>query len=131
MRQGLNIEAALEEKARRRILNLPVTIGLVNLAMWVGLTALLGAFFLIFRDATLKMGFFVQFRGFMVGFISAVLSFYLVEAYSRRRLVRILFPEGKLAAIPGTVKFSILSRIRVLYSVGTLAPMIILIGTLA
>jgi len=54
-----------------------------------------------------------------------------VEAYSRRRLVRILFPEGKLAAIPGTVKFSILSRIRVLYSVGTLAPMIILIGTLA
>jgi sigma-B regulation protein RsbU (phosphoserine phosphatase) len=131
MRQGLNIEAALEEKARRRILNLPVTIGLVNLAMWVGLTALLGAFFLIFRDATLKLGFFVQFRGFMVGFISAVLSFYLVEAYSRRRLVRILFPEGKLAAIPGTVKFSILSRIRVLYSVGTLAPMIILIGTLA
>ena len=131
MRQGLNIEAALEEKARRRILNLPVTIGLVNLAMWVGLTALLGAFFLIFRDATLKMGFFVQFRGFMVGFISAILSFYLVEAYSRRRLVRILFPEGKLAAIPGTVKFSILSRIRVLYSVGTLAPMIILIGTLA
>jgi len=131
MRQGLNIEAALEEKARRRILNLPVTIGLVNLAMWVGLTALLGAFFLIFRDATLKMGFFVQFRGFMVGFISAVLSFYLVEAYSRRRLVRLLFPEGKLAAIPGTIKFSILSRIRVLYSVGTLAPMIILIGTLA
>ena len=131
MRQGLNIEAALEEKARRRILNLPVTIGLVNLAMWIGLTTLLGAFFLIFRDATLKMGFFVQFRGFMVGFISAVLSFYLVEAYSRRRLVRILFPEGKLAAIPGTVRFSILSRIRVLYSVGTLAPMIILIGTLA
>ena len=131
MRQGLNIEAALEEKARRRILNLPVTIGLVNFAMWVGLTALLGAFFLIFRDATLKMGFFVQFRGFMVGYISAILSFYLVEAYSRRRLVRILFPEGKLAAIPGTVKFSILRRIRVLYGVGTLAPMIILVGTLA
>jgi len=88
MRQGLNIEAALKEKARRRILNLPVTIGLINLVMWVGLTALLGSFFLIFRDATLKMGFFVQFRGFMVGYISAILSFYLVEAYSRRRLVR-------------------------------------------
>jgi sigma-B regulation protein RsbU (phosphoserine phosphatase) len=131
MRQGLNIEAALKEKARRRILNLPVTIGLINLVMWVGLTALLGSFFLIFRDATLKMGFFVQFRGFMVGYISAILSFYLVEAYSRRRLVRILFPEGKLAATPGTVKLSILRRIRVLYGVGTLAPMIILVGTLA
>jgi sigma-B regulation protein RsbU (phosphoserine phosphatase) len=131
MRQGLEIKAALQEKARRRILNLPVTIGLVNLAMWIGLTALLGTFFMIYRDAPLGIGFFVQFRGFMVGYISAIISFYLVEAYSRRRLVRILFPEGKLAAIPGTVKFSILRRIRVLYGVGTLAPMIILVGTLA
>ena len=131
MRQGLEIEATLEEKARRRILNLPFIISLINLAMWIGLTALLGTFFLIFRDAPLRMGFFVQFRGFMVGYIAAILSFYLVEAYSRRRLVRILFPEGKLATTPGTIKLSILRRIRVLYGVGTLAPMIILVGTLA
>jgi sigma-B regulation protein RsbU (phosphoserine phosphatase) len=131
MRQGFNIEATLEEKARRRILNLPIIIGLVNLTMWIGLTALLGIFFIIFRDAPLRISFFVVFRGFMVGYISAILSFYLVEAYSRRRLVRILFPEGKLAAIPGTVKLSILRRIRVLYGVGTLAPMLILVGTLA
>jgi len=131
MRQGLRIEAALEEKARRRILNLPVIIGLVNFGMWIGLFALLGIFFLIFRDAPLRIGFFVQFRGFMVGFISAIISFYLVEAFSRRRLIRILFPEGKLATIAGTVKFSILRRIRMLYGVGTLAPMLILVGTLA
>jgi sigma-B regulation protein RsbU (phosphoserine phosphatase) len=131
MRQGFKIEADLEEKARRRILNLPLIIGLVNFAMWIGLTALLGIFFLIFRDAPLRLGFFVQFRGFMVGYISAIISFFLVEAYSRRRLVRILFPEGKLATITGTVKFSILRRIRVLYGVGTLAPMLILVGTLA
>jgi len=131
MRQGLKIEAALEEKARRRILNLPVIIGLVNFAMWIGLTALLGTFFTIFRDAPLRIGFFVNFRGFMVGYISAIISFYLVEAYSRRRLIRILFPEGKLATIAGTVKFSILRRIQMLYGVGTLAPMLILVGTLA
>ncbi|MEJ2730241.1 MAG: SpoIIE family protein phosphatase [Deltaproteobacteria bacterium] len=131
VREGLEVEAALEEKAKRRLLNLPVIIGLVNFAMWISLTALLGAFFMIFRDAPVGIGFFVQFRGFMVGFISAIISFYLVEAYSRRRLVRILFPEGKLARIPGTVKFSIRRRIRVLYGVGTLLPMIILVGTLA
>ena len=131
MRQGSKIEAALEEKARRRILNLPVIIGLVNFAMWIGLTALLGIFFMIFRDAPLRIGFFVGFRGFMVGYISAIISFYLVEAYIRRRLIRILFPEGKLATIAGTVKFSILRRIQMLYGVGTLAPMLILVGTLA
>lgn len=131
MRQGLEIEADLAEKAKRRILNLPVIIGMVNFAMWISLTALLGIFFVIFRDAPLRISFFVAFRGFMVGYISAIISFFLVEAYSRRRLVRIFFPAGKLAAIPGTVKFSILRRIRVLYGVGTLAPMIILVGTLA
>jgi sigma-B regulation protein RsbU (phosphoserine phosphatase) len=130
MRQGLEIEAAMEEKARRRILNLPVIIGMVNFAMWIILTALLGIFFVIFRDAPLRISFFVLFRGFMVGYISAILSFFLVEAYSRRRLVRILFPEGKLANVPGTIRLSILRRIRVLYGVGTLAPMLILVGTL-
>ena len=130
LRQGLEIAAAMEEKARRRILNLPVIIGMVNFAMWIVLTALLGIFFVLFRDAPLRISFFVLFRGFMVGYISAILSFFLVEAYSRRRLVRILFPEGKLATTPGTIKLSILRRIRVLYGVGTLAPMLILVGTL-
>ena len=131
MRQGLEIESDLAEKASRRILNLPFIIGLVNFAMWIILTALLGIFFITFRDAPPRISFFVAFRGFMVGYISAIISFFLTEAYSRRRLVRIFFPAGKLAAIPGTIKLSILRRIRVLYGVGTLAPMIILVGTLA
>ena len=131
MRKGLKVDAALEEKAKRRLLNLPINIGLVNFAMWISLTALLGAFFMIFRSAPVGIGFFVQFRGFMVGYISAIISFYLVEAYSRKRLVPILFPEGKLARIPGTLKFSIRRRIQVLYAVGTLLPMIIMVGTLA
>jgi sigma-B regulation protein RsbU (phosphoserine phosphatase) len=131
LRLGLKIEAHTEQAAKRRTLNLPVIIGVVNFAMWLGLTALLGIFFMIFRNAPLRIAFFVVFRGFMVGFIAAVISFFMVEAYVRRRLVGVLFPEGKLAAVPGTVKFSILRRIRVLYGVGTLAPMIILVGTLA
>ena len=130
MRQGLEVESDMLEKGRMRLVNLPFAIGLINFIMWIVLTALLGIFFVIFRDAPPRMSFFVGFRGFMVGYIAAILSFYLVEAYSRRRLIRILFPEGRLAALKGTIKLSILRRIRVLYGVGTLAPMIILVGTL-
>ncbi len=130
MRQGLTIESDLWQKARRRLVNLPFSIGYVNFAMWIGLTSLLGAFFMAFRDAPLRISLFVAFRGFMVGYIAAIISFFLVEAYSRRRLVRIFFPEGKLATLEGTAKFSILRRIRVLYGVGTLAPMLMLVGTL-
>ncbi len=131
MRQGLKIEADLLEKARRRLVNLPFAIGYVNFAMWIGLTTMLGTFFMAFREAPLRISFFVAFRGFMVGYIAAIISFFLVEAYSRRRLVRFFFPEGKLAGVAGTAKFSILRRIRVLYGVGTLAPMLMLVGTLS
>jgi sigma-B regulation protein RsbU (phosphoserine phosphatase) len=92
---------------------------------------LLGIIFFLFRNAPLRIALFVVFRGFMVGYIAAILSFLLVEAFVRRRLVRILFPRGKLASISGTIKISILRRIRVLYGVGTLAPMLILLGTLS
>ena len=130
MRQGVEVEPDVWEKGKIRLVNLPFAIGLINFIMWIALTALLGIFFVIFRDAPPRISFFVGFRGFMVGYIAAILSFYLVEAYSRRRLIRILFPEGRLAALRGTIKLSILRRIRVLYGVGTLAPMIILVGTL-
>jgi sigma-B regulation protein RsbU (phosphoserine phosphatase) len=130
MRQGVEVEPDVWEKAKIRLVNLPFAIGLINFIMWIALTTLLGIFFVIFRDAPPRISFFVGFRGFMVGYIAAILSFYLVEAYSRRRLIRILFPEGRLAALRGTIKLSILRRIRVLYGVGTLAPMIILVGTL-
>ena len=130
MRQGVEVEPDVWEKGKIRLVNLPFAIGLINFIMWIVLTALLGIFFVIFRDAPPRISFFVGFRGFMVGYIAAILSFYLVEAYSRRRLIRILFPEGRLAALRGTIKLSILRRIRVLYGVGTLAPMIILVGTL-
>jgi sigma-B regulation protein RsbU (phosphoserine phosphatase) len=130
MRQGVEVESDVWEKAKIRLVNLPFAIGLINFIMWIALTALLGIFFVIFRDAPPRISFFVGFRGFMVGYIAAILSFYLVEAYSRRRLIRFLFPDGRLAALRGTIKLSILRRIRVLYGVGTLAPMIILVGTL-
>jgi sigma-B regulation protein RsbU (phosphoserine phosphatase) len=131
MRFGLKIESKLEKTAKRRILNLPAIIVIINFAMWVGLTTLLGLFFMIFRDAPLHIVSFVVFRGFMVGWIAALISFFMVESHIRIRLIRALFPEGKLAAVPGVLKFSILRRIRILYGVGTLAPMIILVGTIA
>jgi sigma-B regulation protein RsbU (phosphoserine phosphatase) len=131
MRRGAEIGAELRGKAQQRLLNLPLTVGLVNFAMWLAVTSLLGIIFFVFRNAPLRISLFVGFRGFMVGYIAAILSFFLVEVFVRRRLVRILFPRGKLASVAGTIKISILRRIRVLYGVGTLAPVLILIGTLS
>jgi hypothetical protein len=40
----------------------------------------------------------------MIGLITASLSFFLVEAHARKLLVPRLFPEGRLSAVPGTLK---------------------------
>ena len=112
IRQGAEIESDLREKAQRRLLNLPFTIGLVNFAMWLAVTTLLGIIFLIFRNAPIRISLFVGFRGFMVGYIAAILSFFLVEVFVRKRLVRVLFPRGRLASVRGTIKISILRRCR-------------------
>jgi class 3 adenylate cyclase len=67
----------------------------------------------------------------MIGLIAASLSFFLVEDYARKTLVPVVFPRGRLAGVPGTLRIPILRRIRLLYGAGTLNPMIILIGTFA
>ncbi|MFC1825087.1 adenylate/guanylate cyclase domain-containing protein, partial [Thermodesulfobacteriota bacterium] len=118
------------EKAKRRLLNLPFIIMGVNLSIWVMMASLLTALFLFFTEAPLKTHFFILFRGFMIGLIAASLSFFSIEDYSRKTLIPLFFPKGKLAVLQGTVRVPILRRIRILYTSGTFVPMIILVGTL-
>jgi sigma-B regulation protein RsbU (phosphoserine phosphatase) len=85
----------------------------------------------ILINMTVPGFFYGFFRLVMIGVISSFISFFLIDDYCRHRLVPLFFPEGKLALIPGTVKISILRRIRVLFGAGTNAPLILLTGTLA
>ena len=62
--------------------------------------------------------------------ISSTISFFLVEGFSRDRLIPWFFPQGRLSALPGTINIPIGRRIRLLYVAGTIVPMIILVGTL-
>jgi len=67
----------------------------------------------------------------MVGLIASFISFFLIDDFVREKMVPILFPEGQLAATSGAVRISILRRIRVLFGVGTNAPMVLLCVTVA
>ena len=128
---GEEIDTSLQERARRRLLNLPVIIGLVNLSMWIILTALFAPFLSFIRGVGHITGLYLFFRGAIIGLIASFTSFFLIDDYSRKKLVPLLFAEGRLAAVPGTIKVSILRRIRVLFGTGTGMPMIILVGTLS
>ena len=121
----------LQDKARRRLLNLPVILSLVNLSMWIALSLSFLPIMYMLIKMSVSSFFYAFFRLIMIGLITSFISFFLIDDYSRKKLVPIFFPDGKLASVPGAIKISILRRIRVLLGVGTNAPMVLLVGTLA
>ena len=118
------------EKAKRRLVNLPSILGLTNLITWIVLTCLFMPLMYFLIDMTIPIFFYGFFRFAMIGLIASFISFFLIDEYCRSKLIPVFFPEGRLAAVPGTRKISILRRIRVLFGVGTNAPLILLVGTI-
>jgi serine phosphatase RsbU (regulator of sigma subunit) len=116
--------------AARRLLNLPFTMGALNLAMWILVAAGVGAFFWLIRGASPRMAAMIVFRGVMIGLITAALSFLCLEMFTRSRVIPIVFPEGRLAETRRVFRMSIVRRIRLLYGSGTVNPMLLLLGTL-
>ncbi|UCE55425.1 MAG: SpoIIE family protein phosphatase [Desulfobacterales bacterium] len=128
---GNKVEPELQEKARRRLLNLHIYLGLANLTLWVVLTALFIPVLHYIRDIGVVTCLYIFFRGVIIGLMASFIAFFLIDDYSRKKLIPILFPGGRLAFMPGTIRVSILRRIRILYGAGTGAPMLVLVGTLA
>ena len=134
-------KSKLFRRARRRLLLLPPTISLLNFAMWTGLS-LLDASWMVLAKLSPSLHasplysfswhtvYFSLFRGIIVGSLAAGLALLVVEAYSRKHLIPIFFPEGRLAAFKKVWKISIRQRIQFLYFSGTVVPMIIFVGTL-
>lgn len=127
---GEKIDMALQKRAERRLLNLPFIMGLVNLIVWVVFTCLFMPLMVFVIDMTISSFFYAFFRLVMIGLIASFISFFLIDEYCRNKLIPVFFPEGRLAAVPGTLKISILRRIRVLFPAGTNVPLILLVGTI-
>ena len=127
---GETPDAALLEKARRRVVNLPHILWSTNLSLWILLTCILMPVMYSLIDMTMPSFFYGFFRLVMIGLIAAFISFFLIDEYCRDKLIPVFFPGGRLDAVQGTIKISILRRIRVLFGLGTNAPMLLLVGTI-
>jgi sigma-B regulation protein RsbU (phosphoserine phosphatase) len=134
-------KSKLFRRARRRLLQLPPTISLLNFSMWTGLSLLDASWMVLVKFSpslhtsplysfSWHTVYFSLFRGIIVGSLAAGLALLVVEAYSRKQLIPIFFPEGRLAAFKKVWKISIRQRIQFLYFSGTVVPMIIFVGTL-
>lgn len=120
----------LQLRAKRRLLNLPFIIGFLNLMTYIIVSLLVSATFYVLGEVPLITSLFLFFRATMIGLIATGLSFFLVEAYCRENLIPRFFPDGRLFDVPGTIRISILRKIRLLNMAGTLNPMLLLLVTL-
>ena len=125
------IDPNLLELGRRRLLNLPLILTYLNILVWVSVTVLFTPFLNMFRDWSFLFSLYVVFRGLMIAIVAGVTAFFLVDAYSRKRIIPILFPQGRLSDTHVRIKVSLIRRIRVLFGLGTNAPMLLLVGTIA
>ena len=93
MSKGKEISVVLREKAGQRLLNLPFIIALINVVIYVSVPIIVASALYLFRDIPIRTCIFLFFRSFMIGLVSAGISFFVVEDYLRRTLIPLFFPK--------------------------------------
>ena len=123
---GLRRERALTpaelQAARRRVLNEPYAVIAVNLAAWVVHAAAFGS--VMWLDGvphSIVLG--VAMESVFTGLVTATLAFFLLEHILQHRLAPVLFPDGRLAAVPGVWRIRIGTRLAVLVLACSIVPL--------
>ena len=120
----------LMQRGRRLLLNLPFLLIPINIGLWVVIPALIFSYPYLTGRIAMQTAISFSIRASMVGFVASAISFYAVEAHSRRKLIPFFFPHGRLFEVSGAARISISRRIRMFFRMGSLIPMTILVVTL-
>jgi sigma-B regulation protein RsbU (phosphoserine phosphatase) len=129
LQTGNGVDAGGALKAKHRLVNLHALMAVANLILWIFFTICLICVIYLTMEMSMFACAYIFFRGIIIGLIAAFLSFFLIDEFCRKNLIPIIFPEGRLAHLKGTIRISILRRIRILLGAGTGAPMLMLVGT--
>jgi sigma-B regulation protein RsbU (phosphoserine phosphatase) len=127
---GGSLPEGLEEKAGRRLLNIPFVFIPVNVVMWIVISAVPSFLGYLSGLMDFRTAVIICARSSMVGLISSFVASHRMEAYSRRKLIPFFFPQGRLVNLGGTFRLSISRRIQLLNQLGNVVPGIILLVTL-
>jgi adenylate cyclase len=110
---GLETDPLLLEKARRRVLNEPYMIVILDMVVWG-----LGSFLFWAIGAPHGLGI-----GIACGLITMVLAFFWVEHVSQHNLVPLFFPEGNLSRVEGVKSISLKVRFVALIFAVSVVPL--------
>lgn len=100
--------------ARKRLLNVPYLIVVVNLTSWIGFSFLYD--WLKFPNALTI--------GISSGLITVVLSFFWVEHVTQHHLIPVFFPKGDLSGVKGAGSVSLMTRLGALIFAVSIVPLV-------
>lgn len=126
---GHDLPAKTLAQGRRRLLNAPYVLVLVNLAVWCA-AALVFARAVGTVPGTRHMAGMVAMRALLIGLITVSASFFLLDHMSQHRLAVLLFPEGGLSRVRGVVKSRLAVRLIALIFTSVIVPFTAIILTL-
>lgn len=119
---GVSPESELWTLARRRVLNEPYYIILVDLFFW-GLSALLFAALVWWDPQTRHLAWTMTSRSLVTGGMVAAGVFYWLEHINQHRLIPLLFPAGDIKDTPGAWRVRIGTRVGALVVSSSLIPL--------
>lgn len=109
MKSGIDLSADYILIAKKRLLNEPFFAGALNLFVWIFSAC---AYYLVFviTDTVSNDIIGIFLRIILIGLITSVVSFFVLEFLLSKWIVSLLYPDGKLLQTPGVLRINIHSR---------------------
>jgi sigma-B regulation protein RsbU (phosphoserine phosphatase) len=129
LRKGAAVSNQMAEKARRRLLNQPFALIVLDLAVWLIAAVVYPLAFHLWGVGPTHLG-RISMQTTMVGLITTITAFFLLEHILQKRLAPTFFPEGRLTGVPGTLRIRIRTRLLALLCAVNFIPFMAFLGIL-
>lgn len=120
---GADLQLEILEQAKRRALNLPFLAALMNLVAWIVPAVAFPVIFYVRGPVPIPEAIAGVAYNFTNAVMITLLAFVLLEQACRRRIIPLLFPEGRLRDQKMTLGLTIRSRLMLLYAAICFIPM--------
>jgi sigma-B regulation protein RsbU (phosphoserine phosphatase) len=121
--KGKSSSPDIERNARRRLLNEPFALIILDISMWCLAAAIYPALYWTYGGGT-NMVQRALYLNISTGLITITMAFFLLEHILQKKLAPLFFPNGGLTSIPKTMRIRIRTRLAALLFACNLIPLI-------
>jgi sigma-B regulation protein RsbU (phosphoserine phosphatase) len=120
---GRAVSATLNESAQRRLLNEPFVLMLMDAVLWL-LATLIYSLSIWIDTQNIALMHRSIYTGIGTGLTTITVAFFLLEHVLQKQLAPVLFPTGRLYAVPGVIHIRISTRLGAMFMACAVIPLL-------